>query len=696
MSTFIQRVRHIRNIGISAHVDAGKTTLTERMLYYAGRIHRMAEVHDREGRGTAMDTTASERRHGITVHSAATYLSWREHHVSIIDTPGHADFTLEVERALAVLDGAVFVFSGVEGVQAQSVVVDGQMRKHGVPRIGFINKMDRAGADLDRVAAEIESTLAVETLVLQRPVFVDGRLVAVADLLLESVIAFEGEKGSELRRVRGLDAEQREHRKRLLEQLAGHDESLLESLVAGEMPSRERITSLIRELVRSGFVMPLLVGSALSNIGVQPLLDAVVDYLPHPGEVARHARDVDGRSLRLEPDPSGALAAFVFKTSETRFGRTAFARIYRGELHSGSSCVLGLEGPRLRVGRILRIHAASTEEVSSAQAGDIVGLFGLDADSGQTLCSPELRVELPGFEVPEPLVTRSVEAKDARQRELMHRALHRMTREDPSLRVRQDEETGETLLSGIGILHLSIVAERLMDEEKLEVRLGKPEVAYREVPSIEVAFEHLHRKQSGGGAGQYAGVTGTLSPRSAGEESLEIHENEFTHAISGGAIPKEYLSGCAHGVDDALAAGPLIGAPVVGVHVHLVDGRTHTKDSSDLAFRIATRDAVNEALRQSHLALLEPWVELEIEAPSDRQGAVLGVVGRRAGQVRDSEDLGHRCRIRVELPLSETFTISDELGSASGGRASHTMKPAGLRRVPAERQAQIVARLRRS
>jgi elongation factor G len=697
MTSYTTTLTHARNIGISAHVDAGKTTLTERILFYTGRIHRIGEVHDRDGRGATMDTLAAEKAHGITIRSAATQVAWRDHAITIIDTPGHADFTVEVERSLRVLDGAVFVFSAVEGVQAQSITVDRQMRRHGVPRIAFINKMDRTGANPDAVISDIRKTLGVTALAVQVPIGVEGTFEGVVDLLELRVIRFAGEHGERLsvEPVAGpLATLVASARERLIDELSRHDETLLEQALEQVEISASELRAALRRATLAHRIMPVLFGSAFHNLGVQPLLDAVLDYLPHPGEVVNRALQTDAPELELIADDEQPTVAFVFKVDETRHGALAYVRIYQGTLAHGLSLSSRRTGRRVRVGRLLRLHADQPTPIDIGHAGEIVGLFGTALESGDTLVGDDpqtgraLELQVAGFEVPAAVVSRTVRPQRDRDLDLLGKALARFAREDPSLRVGIDSGSGLPLIAGIGALQLELYAERLGDEYQLDVILGAPRVAYRETVTAELKFEHLHRKQSGGGNGQYAGVTGVLRP--IAEPGLDYR---FVQSVRGNNLSREYFSACDRGFQAALEAGPLSKAPVVGVEVELLDGKTHSNDSSDLAFFIAARDALRSALAKAQPRLLEPVMRLEVDAPCPSFGTVQGDLVRRRATILDSRVGSDRVTILARVPLAEMFDYATALGSLTGGRGTHSMTTDGYELVPETLMTALVERL---
>ncbi|MBX7079785.1 MAG: elongation factor G [Nannocystaceae bacterium] len=688
----------MRNLGISAHVDAGKTTLTERILYYTGRIHRIGEVHDRQGPGATMDSLDAEKAHGITIRAAATRVAWREHAITIIDTPGHADFTIEVERALRVLDGAIFVFSAVEGVQAQSFAVDRQMRRHGVPRLAFINKMDRAGARPEAVVEQLRTRLGLVAVPLQLPLGREAGFAGVVDLVDEVEVRCGGPWGQDVARTpvaAELASAVAEARARLVDEVSRHDDALCEAALGDDPIPTTLLRDAIRRACIAGKIVPVLFGSALGNQAVQPLLDAVVDYLPDPSEVTNLASTPAGQPHALVSRPELPACAFVFKLDEGRFGTLAYVRVYQGTLARGDTVWCPRTRARLRIGRLLRLHPGDPTPIESASAGEIVGLFGSTCESGDTLCGLDpqsdapLQLAVAGFDAPAPVVTRTIEPRRDADLAAFARALARFAREDPSLVIGRDPEHGHTTISGTGVLQLEIYAERLADECGVPVRLGPPQVAWRETVSGSAAFDHLHRKQSGGGTGQYAGVRGSV--RASGDLDTVLR---FVDRIHGGAIPREFLPGCERGALAALQAGPLIGAPMVGVEVELLDGRTHPVDSSDLAFELATRDAVRAALTRATPRLLEPLVRLELQAPAEAFGSLIGDLARRRATIVESAAGATEVSIIAIVPLCETFDYAADLASLTGGRGAHSLTPRGYAEVPEPVATTIIARLR--
>lgn len=685
--TAVHSTDDLRNIGISAHIDAGKTTLSERILFYAGRIRAVGEVHDR---GATMDFLPLERERGITIRSAATQVQWEGRAINLIDTPGHVDFTVEVERALSVLDGAVLVLCGVAGIEAQTLTVDRQMRRYALPRLVFINKLDRPGADAEAVAHELRARIDPRAVFINLPLYEDdGRgpaLSGVVDVITGEALRFTGAHGSVVVREpcpSAMAGELRRHRERLLEALADVDDGILETMLGEEEPTPEEIIAVLRRATIEGHVTPVLCGSAYHDVGVQPLLDAVVRYLPRPSERPRTATDSEsGAPIRLEGGAEGPLCAFAFKIDDGAYGQLTYVRLLQGRLRRGQRVVNVRTGDRLKVGRLGRMHAASMEEIEGASAGDIVALFGVDCAHGDTFTDGELRCAVAPITVPEAVMAVAVAlagGHDRRGEARLSKALGRFTREDPSFRVRRDEESGETILAGMGELHLEVYLERMRVEYGLELEVSAPEVAYRESITTTSEFDHVHKKQDGG-HGQYARVQGRLRPVE-GEDPLAT---EFVTALSGASIPREFIPACQQGFADALAAGGLLGAPVVGVRLELVDGAAHEKDSSALAFRIATRNAVRAAIRQAESMVLEPCMEVSLTVPADFHGAALSSVIRRRGRVALQEQGSARAGNRIEavVPLAEMFGYAAELRSRTQGQGSFSMVFAGYEEVP--------------
>ncbi len=682
-------LRHLRNIGISAHIDSGKTTLTERMLYYTGRIHRMGDVKDDE-RGATMDHMELERERGITITSAATTVRWRDKTINIIDTPGHVDFTIEVERSLRVLDGAVLVLCAVGGVQSQSLTVDRQMKRYSVPRIAFINKCDRVGADPMRVVNEIETKLGHTGVPLQSPIGLEGHHQGVVDLIAMKALYFDGQNGEHIR-MEEIPAELREAANRarhgMLDTLSLYSDELMELMLEEKPIDEELIHRIVREQTIAREITPVLMGSAFKNRGVQPLLDAVTRYLPSPLDRVIYARDNrnQGAEMTLSADPDGSAVAMAFKIVEESFGQLTFTRVYQGRIVRGGTYYNSRAGKKQRVGRILRMHANEREDIDVAEAGDIVALIGVECSSGDTICDTAHNYSLESIHVAEPVISLSIKPAQSTDRDKLSKALHRFCREDPTFHTHTDEKTGETIISGMGELHLDIYIERLRREQKIKIEVGAPQVSYREAPTRETPFNYKHRKQTGG-SGQYAHVVGKLIPLPDDAED----DYEFESTVKGGRIPTEYIPSCDKGFQSARGKGPLAGFEIVKVKVLLEDGTYHSVDSSDLAFQICARDAFVEAFKRSQPALLEPIVKVEVEAPPEYQGSVVGDLSSRRGMILGSELKQNVTVIIAEVPLANMFGYATDLRSATQGKGTFTMEFACYRRTPREVQEEIV------
>ncbi len=684
---FVMNTIKQRNIGISAHIDAGKTTLSERILYYCGRIHRMHEVRDRNGGGAVMDSRDVERRRGITVQSAATQVTWGEHVINLIDTPGHVDFTIEVERSLAVLDGAGLVLCATNGVQAQTRTVVRQMQRHGVPCVAFINKMDAIGADPARVVAQLRPRLGLQPLVIASAIGRGETFEGITDLVMRQDVRFEGGHGELVVRSPWADTPQlRAQREGLIEALAEVDADIAEAYLADETIETEALVAAIRRATLARRAVPVTLGSAYKNKGVQPLLDAVVRYLPSPKEVTTVANDtITNENIPLHADPSLPLAAYVFKVDRGRYGQLSYVRVYQGTLAKGMSVRLSSSGASVKIGRIVRMHADRMEDIPSATAGDIVALFGLQAAHGDMLSTGQHTIALHRMFVPEPVVVYAVTPKESTMLDKMSRALHRFTQEDPTLRVSRAPESGETLLAGMGELHLDVYVERMRDEAGVEVTLGAPQVAYREAPTQTVDFDVLHKKQDGG-AGEYARIVGRFGPSDDGSYA-------FASEIQGGALGREFVTATDRGFSDATARGVLVGAPVVGLSVTLTDGATHRKDSSDHAFRTAARLAFRDAMRRASPVVLEPVMAVQVQTPEGHLGAVHGDLVRRRGRITGTESAGETATVDAEVPLAEMFGFSAQLRALTRGEGAYTMEYVDRRPVPAEVQRRLVAEL---
>jgi len=666
----VSDLSRIRNIGISAHIDSGKTTLTERILYYAKRIGRMHEVKGRDGVGATMDSMDLERERGITISSAATYVDWGRHHINVIDTPGHVDFTIEVERALRVLDGAVLVLCAVAGVQSQSITVDRQMRRYNVPRLAFVNKCDRFGANPFRVTGQLRDRLGHNAIMMQIPLGLEGDHRGVIDLVSMKACRFEGENGEQLvwdEIPATLRAEAEARRELLLDAASLHSDDLASAILEDRV-TEDLVHAGIRRGVLSRQLTPVFMGSAYKNKGVQLLLDAIVRYLPDPAEVENEALDLSGdeqRTFRVSNRPEDPFLALAFKLEDRPHGQLTYLRVYQGTISRGDTITNSRSGARIRAGRLVRMHADEMEDIAAAAAGDIVALFGADCASGDTLTSGA-RVAMTSMDVPEPVVSLAVKPTDRDAQSRMARALKRFAKEDPTFRVRSDEETGETLIQGMGELHLEVYLERIRREFNAGVEAGKPKVAYRETISRRVPFDYTHKKQTGG-AGQFARVQGHLEP---------THDSEFhfDSRVTGGNIPTQFIPSCEKGFRSSLAEGPHAGFPVEGVRVVLEDGAYHRVDSSDAAFQAACRAAFRRAYGRAEPIVLEPLMLVSVESPSEFQGDVMGTLMQRRGiVVGTTEDEGF-VRIDAHVPLAEMFGYATALRSMTQGKAGFTME----------------------
>ncbi|MEU0075778.1 elongation factor G [Streptomyces sp. NPDC006332] len=676
MRTNLNALTTVRNLGILAHVDAGKTTVTERILYATGTTHRRGEVHDGT---TVTDFDPQERDRGITIFAAAVSCAWDGHRINLIDTPGHVDFADEVERSLRVLDGAVAVFDAVAGVEPQSESVWRQADRYGVPRIAFVNKLDRAGADLDTAVASIRERLHPAPLVVQLPIGSEDGFTGVVDLLRMRALTW-GEDGDTATEGPVPDAlhEEALRRRRLLEEaVAERHPAALEEFCDRETLSAESLTVALRDLTRSGDGVVVLCGSAYRNRGIEPLLDAVVAYLPSPLDVPAVRGTLDGTRQERAADPHAPFAALAFKVHATATGRLTYLRVYSGTIGKGDTVLDAGAGRTERIGRILRVRADRHAQVDRALVGDIVAVVGLkSARAGSTLCAPDAPLVLEPPTVADPVVSVAVEARGPADTDRLASALARLVEEDPSLVVRTDAETGQTVLSGMGELHLEIAVEKVRRDHGLAVALGRPGVSYRETVARGVSgLVHRHVKQDGG-AGQFAQVAIDVEPLE------EIMGFEFRSTVVGGRVPQEYVRAVEAGCRDALAEGPLGGHPVTGLRVTLTDGATHVKDSSDMAFRTAGRSALREALRASAMALLEPVVEVTVTVPEEAVGTVLGDLAARRGRVSGSVTRAGAAVVTATVPLAELFGYATRLRSRTQGRGTFTTRPTGYAPAP--------------
>ena len=682
-------ISNTRNIGISAHIDSGKTTLTERILYYAGKIHKIEEVRGK-GSGATMDHMELEKEKGITITSAATTVNWDDKKINIIDTPGHVDFTVEVERSLRVLDGAILVLCGVAGIQSQSITVDRQMKRYKVPRLAFINKLDRMGANPEKGIQGIRDVLGLNAVAMQIPIGLEEHLEGVVDLISMKAIYFDGEKGDDIRYEEipeHLQEQAQQSRNDMLEAVSMFDDQMMEDLLEEKEISETTIHDAVCKGVQTLEFCPVFLGSAFKNRGVQPLLDAITRYLPSPLDAdPSQATDLEsGEKLTLECDPDKPTIAMAFKLTEEQFGQLTYTRIYQGSLNKGDQIVNSRTGRKLRVGRMVRMHSNDRENTDHAEAGDIIAMVGVDCASGDTFCGEGIKVTCESIFAPDPVISLAVRGEDNDQQMKMSKALGRFMREDPTFHVRTDEESGETVISGMGELHLDIYIERMRREYAVDVIVGAPQVNYREAITSTAEFDHLHKKQTGG-SGQYAGVTGMIEPLA------EDHENgfEFVNQIFGGAIPSEHIPACEKGFKDVMSKGPLAAFPMVGVKVTLNDGKYHDVDSSDLAYQLAARAAMRDAVKKSSPVLMEPVMKVEVETPSDFQGSVIGDLSSRRGVVYGTEVNGDDTVINAGVPLGEMFGYATQLRSLTSGKANYSMEFEKYNRCPAFVQEKVI------
>ncbi|MBV8636482.1 MAG: elongation factor G [Candidatus Eremiobacteraeota bacterium] len=680
-----------RNIGIAAHIDAGKTTCTERILFYTGRVHKIGEVHD--GAAT-MDWMVQEQERGITITSAATAATWREHRINIIDTPGHVDFTVEVERSLRVLDGLVALFDSVAAVQPQSETVWRQANKYKVPRIIFVNKMDRMGADFFNVVEKIRERLGARAVPVQVPIGAEDNFKGVVDLFTMKKIVYTDDLGSTMEQVPVTDADGElkaladKWRQELVEAIAEQDDELLEMFFEGKDLPVERMQTALRKATIAGTVLPMLCGSAFKNKGVQPLLDAIVEYLPSPLDAKPIVgSDEDGKELVRKPDDNEPFSALAFKIATDPYGNLTYFRVYSGTLNKGSYVYNSRSGKKERIGRILRMHANHREDIDSIGAGDIAAAVGLtDTRTGDTLCDEKNPIVLESITFPEPVIFQAIEPKSKADQDQLGKGLARLAQEDPTFRMRTDEETQQTIIGGMGELHLEIIVDRLRREFKVEANVGKPQVAYKEAITKTVEKQGKFVRQSGG-KGQYGDVWIKVEPGEPGSGFV------FEWKIVGGAVPKEYAKAVQQGIEESAANGVLAGFPVLDFKATAFDGSYHDVDSSEMAFKIAASMGWKEANRAAGPILLEPIMKVEVTTPKDYMGAITGDLNRRRGMIQATEEApGGAQVITANVPLSEMFGYATDMRSATQGRATYTMEFSHYEKAPKMVEEEIIAK----
>jgi len=692
----------VRNFGISAHIDSGKTTLSERILFYSGRIHKMEEVHG-DGDGATMDHMELEKERGITITSAATHLHWMgptreangeltDTHMNLIDTPGHVDFTIEVERSLRVLDGAILVLCAVGGVQSQSMTVDRQMKRYHIPRLAFINKMDRTGARPFSIVDDVKAKLGVDACLLQYPMGGGETFEGMIDLIRLKAYYFDGEKGDKVREEAvpaKYEGEVKKYRHIMLETLAMYSDELMETLLSEQEPGEELLHKVTKHAVQAQGFTPVFIGSAHKNKGVQPLLDAIVRYLPNPLEREVHALKWDNpaEKFKLEPDPTKPFVGMAFKIVEDPFGQLTFLRVYQGQVSKGDMVYNQRTTRKDRFSRIVKMHADKREEADAAEAGDIVAIMGIDCASGDTYATDPKFCSLESMFIPKPVIKVSVTPTSRADADKMSKALQRFRKEDPTFNVFNDEETSETIIAGMGELRLDIYVERIRREYKVELEVGAPKVSYRESPMKKAEWNYKHKKQTGG-SGQFAHIVGYFEPLIAGEsEENFVFEDEVT----GGRIPKNFIPSIEKGFRSILGKGPLAEYPVVGLKVVVTDGSYHEVDSSDRAFQTCAEGCFREHFKDTKPVLLEPIMKVEIECPEHFQGPITGDLISRRGMIVNTDMRDGVTNILAEVPLAETFGYATDIRSMSQGQGTFTMELACYRKVPSSVQEEIIA-----
>ncbi len=676
----------MRNIGISAHIDSGKTTLSERILYFCNKIHAIHEVRGKDGVGATMDSMELERERGITIASAATNVEWKGHEINIIDTPGHVDFTIEVERSLRVLDGAILVLCSVGGVQSQSITVDRQMKRYHVPRIAFVNKCDRTGANPYRVKDQLVEKLGLNAVLMQIPIGLEDRLQGVVDLVEMKAVYFDAGADGLQERIEEIPEELMEEakakREELLDAASMFSDELMEAILEDSVT-----TDMIKAAIRKGTIglqlCPVFMGSAYKNKGIQTLLDGVIDYLPNPTEVQNIALDLDDneKEVVLESKEDAKPVILAFKLEDGQFGQLTYIRIYQGKIKKGDTLLNTRTKKKFNVGRLVKMHASTMEDISEAGCGEIAALFGIDCASGDTFCDPSLNYSMTSMFVPNPVISLAIKPVDKKAADNMAKALNRFTKEDPTFQTYVDPESNQTIIRGMGELHLDVYIERMKREYHAEVEVGQPEVAYREAISQRADFNYTHKKQTGG-SGQYARVAGYIEPIVQTDPDEPAKDYEFVNEVKGGAIPTEYIPSCDKGFQAAMKKGSQVGFPVIGVRCVVNDGQWHPVDSSDMAFQTAAIGAFKEAFEKAKPVILEPIMKVEVNGPSEFQGNIFGSINQRRGMIVSSTEDNNQCQVIAEVPLSEMFGYSTVLRSLTQGKAEFTMEVEKYGRVP--------------
>ncbi len=672
-------INKMRNIGISAHIDSGKTTLSERILFYSNKIHTIHEVRGKDGVGAIMDSMDIEKERGITIQSAATQVEWKGYTVNLIDTPGHVDFTMEVERSLRVLDGAILVLCAVGGVQSQSITVDRQMKRYHVPRIAFVNKCDRAGANPFRVKAQLKEKLGLNAVMIEIPIGLEDKLEGMVDLVTMKALYFDGDSGETVRVAEipaHLKEEAGKYREEMLDAASMFDDELMEAVMEGGDISEDLIRTAIRKGTLSEQLVPVMLGSAYKNKGIQPLLDAVTYYLPTPTDVKNFALDINKNEEQVElfSDAQKPTVAFGFKLEDGKYGQLTYVRIYQGELKKGDELMNTRARKKFKVGRLVRMHANSMEDINEGSSGDIVALFGIECASGDTFCGGGLNYAMSSMFVPEPVISLAVNPKDKKSADQMAKALNRFTKEDPTFQTFVDPESNQTIIKGMGELHLDVYLTRMQREYQCEVETGMPQVAYREAITARADFNYTHKKQTGG-SGQYGRVAGYMEP-------CDTEAYEFVDQIKGGAIPNEYVPSCDKGFRKAIERGSLIGFPIVNIRMVINDGQSHPVDSSDIAFQQAAIGGFREAYNKAKPCILEPIMKVAVDGPTEFQGNIFASINQRRGIIVSSTEDGMNSHVEAEVPLSEMFGYSPALRGMTQGKAEFTMEFEKYGKVP--------------
>ena len=674
-------ISKVRNIGISAHIDSGKTTLSERILFYTNKIHQIHEVHGKDGVGATMDSMDLERERGITIQSAATQVNWKGYTINLIDTPGHVDFTIEVERSLRVLDGAVLVLCAVAGVQSQSITVDRQLKRYHVPRIAFVNKCDRQGANPLRVCKQLREKLGLNSYMMELPIGLEDKLQGVVDLIAMKAYYFDGPDGEEVRVAEvppEMVADAKAKQQELYDAASMFDDSLMEDIMEKgyEGVDQNKVIAAIRKGTLAEQFVGVFCGSAHMNKGIQPLLDGVQRYLPDPTEVHNYGLDLDNNEAQVElfNVENKPCVALAFKLDDGQYGQLTYVRIYQGKIVKGDELFNTRAQRKFKVGRLVRMNSNAMEDINEGQPGDIIALFGVDCASGDTFCGGGVNIAMTSMFIPNPVISEAITPVNKQDAMNMSKALNRFTKEDPTFQCYVDPESNQTIIKGMGELHLAVYVERMKREYNCEVNVSQPEVAYRETITQRAEFNYTHKKQTGG-SGQYGRVAGFIEP-------VADKEYEFVDAIKGGAIPNEFIPSCDKGFKKAVEKGSLIGFPVVNVRVTINDGQYHPVDSSDIAFQTAAIGAFREGYAKAKPCILEPIMKVSISGPTEFQGNMFGLINQRRGVIIDSTDENNTSTVNAEVPLSEMFGFSTILRSSTQGKAEFTMEFLKYGKVP--------------